>query len=398
MSISFVNLLIACSLLMGVQLLAAIPWLMLNRRTKQRVRTLPFWITGALFAVGGGVVFAFLANANTDAAILARWGRLYASLLQLQLIVDLFVLVFWSMLAAGSKAGAVALAAFQEGLRQPKYWLLFGAAFLLMGASILIPYFTFGEDLKMMKELCYAFTMFMPAGFGVLAAAMSVTEEIEGRTAVTLMSKPISRRQFLLGKYLGTILASLSMMLGLGWWLVWVVLGKQAYDPPIGQEALPDPTWITTTVAHWFDRGSVADLMRGVLLWSSDAADAFPHLLIGFGQSIVMVAIAVALATRFPMIVNLATCLVIYFLGNLTAIMTQVSQGGYRLVYFVAQVFDTVLPGLDLFDVGSAVVRDAPLPPAEFAFYTLNVVLYSLTYAGIAMLFGLILFEDRDLA
>jgi len=398
MSNSFVNLLIASTLLIGLQLLAALPWLLINRRTQQRARTGKFWLTGAVFAVGGGIAFAILANTNTDAKALGRWGRLYASILHLQLIVDLFVVVFWSLLAAGSKGGAVALASFQEGLRQPKYWLLFGAAFVLMGASILIPYFTFGEDIKMMKELCFAFTMFMPAGFGVLAAAMSVTEEIEGRTAVTLMSKPISRRQFLLGKYFGTLLASLSMMLVLGWWLVWVVLGKQVYDPPIAQEELPDPAWITTTIARFFEHGSVADLLAGSLRWVNDSVDAFPLLIIGFGQAIVMTAVAVALATRFPMVVNLATCLVVYLLGNLTAVMTQVTERGYRLVHFVAQVFDTVLPGLDHFDVGSAVVRDVPLPPGEFLYYTANVVFYSLTYAAIALLFGLILFEDRDLA
>ena len=41
--------------------------------------------------------------------------------------------------------------------------------------------------------------MLASAAFGVLVAAVSISEEIEGRTAVTLMSKPVSRRQFLLG-------------------------------------------------------------------------------------------------------------------------------------------------------------------------------------------------------
>ena len=88
----------------------------------------------------------------------------------------------------------------------------------------------------------------------------------------------------------------------------------------------------------------------------------------------------------------------IYFLGHLTPIMTEVTRSGYRLVYFMAQLFDTVFPGLDLFDVGSAVVRDVPLPAVPYALYTLNVTLYALTYTTIALLFGLILFEDRDLA
>src|SRR5438105_15159854 len=97
------------------------------------------------------------------------------------------------------------------------FWLLFAAARTLMLVSPFVPYFTFGEDYKMVKELCFAFTMVFPAAFAVIAASISVSEEIEGRTAVTLMSKPISRRQFLLGKFSGLLLASLLMAMLPGW-------------------------------------------------------------------------------------------------------------------------------------------------------------------------------------
>ena len=51
----------------------------------------------------------------------------------------------------------------------------------------------------------------------MLAASMLISEEIEGRTAITLMSKPVSRRQFLLGKFVGLLLAALAMTGILSW-------------------------------------------------------------------------------------------------------------------------------------------------------------------------------------
>lgn len=77
----------------------------------------------------------------------------------------------------------------------------------------------------------------------MIAASISVSEEIEGRTAVTVMSKPISRRQFLLGKFGGLLLASLLMTILLGWFLVWIVVYKSYYDRPMPntQEALRRP-------------------------------------------------------------------------------------------------------------------------------------------------------------
>ena len=89
----------------------------------------------------------------------------------------------------------------------------------------------------MVKNLCYEFTMLSALLFGVVSAAISVHEEIEGRTAITVMSKPISRRQFFLGKYAGILLSTLAMTMLVGWLLVWVILFKQWYDAP----TTPDP-------------------------------------------------------------------------------------------------------------------------------------------------------------
>ena len=94
-------------------------------------------------------------------------------------------------------------------------------------------------------------------------------------------------------------------------------------------------------------------------------------------------------------------CIVFYFLGHLTPILISVSRGkggAFRLIEFMAQVFDTILPGLEHFSLGAVIVRDAPLPAGQFALYTGSVSLYAVMYTAIALLFGLILFEDRDLA
>ena len=128
-------------------------------------------------------------------------------MLHLQLAADSFVFVFMLLLAIWPKGGAVALAAFREGIRQPMFWLLLGLALLLLIVFPFIPYFTFGEDLVMLKEMGYDTIMLAAPIFGVIAASNSISEEIEGRTAITLMSKPVSRRQFLLGKYVGIFLS-----------------------------------------------------------------------------------------------------------------------------------------------------------------------------------------------
>ncbi len=397
MSATFVELVPFCLGLFLLQGLAAVPWMLAMSRQPFRQQQAFLWkVVGGVTA--GGVLFAFVLQSNSDPAIVALWGRFYASILLLQLGIDFFVVTFFLLLTIWPKGGAVSLAAYQEGVRQPMFWLLTGIGALVMVISIVVPYFTFGEDTKMVKEICYAWTMFLPALFGVMMASISVSEEIEGRTAVTLLSKPVLRRDFLLGKFVGITLAAVFMTMFLSWVLVWVILGKTNYDfiPGITPPT-PDPGWLTDLVSNTYGQTISGDLLRGVGLWMSDCGEALPGLVISFGQVMTLIAISVALATRVPMVVNLAACLVIYFLGHLAPIMTEVSRP-IPLVHFFAQLFELLLPGLALFDVSTAIIREVPLETDRYTIYTLNVALYAFIYTGIAMLAGLILFEDRDVA
>ncbi len=405
MSTDFATLLGTCIVLCLYQFLAALPWLAVvdTRAFLTHLRRPLSWAYAVGGVVAAGAALALFVENNADAIILARYGRLYGSLLQIQLSIDFFVIVFAIGLALWPKGSAVALSAFRECLRQPMFWLLFAVAFILMWLSTILPYFTMGEDIKMVKELAYDIVMLFAVIFAVIAASTSISEEIEGRTAVTLMSKPISRRQFLLGKFAGIFLGTLVMTVLLGWFMVWTFLFKEYYDPPIGsaQNVVADPAWVTAFLTDHVPRGESAAFVRGVLLWFDDSGAILPGLVIVSGHVMVLLAIAVALATRVPMLVNIPICIVFYFLGHLTPILIQVSRGrggALRLVEFMAQVFDTILPGLEHFSLGAVIVRDAPLPPGQFALYTGSVSLYAVMYTAIALLFGLILFEDRDLA
>jgi hypothetical protein len=366
-------------------------------------RLVGLWITiGGILVVGAlsALAISFLQDKET----LESLGRIYASVLHLQLIADFFVFAFAVLLAVWPKGGAVALAAFREGIRQPMFWLLLGLAFLFLIASPFIPYFTFGEDLVMLKEMGYDAVMLAAIAFGVLAAGMSISEEIEGRTAVTLMSKPVSRRQFLLGKFLGIFLATLVMMGLLGWFFNWIVIYKHWYDK---MDPVPTPATVTSVVGALVPPGEAADYLRGAGLWIADAVENLPGLILGSCQVMVLLAVAVALATRLPFVVNLVVCLMVYFLGHLSPVLSEIAKmrleadptaAGNQMLSFMATLFYNILPGMEFFSVGPALVTDSPPPLGDFYLYVGMVTLYGLLYTCILLLVGLVLFEDRDLA
>jgi ABC-type transport system involved in multi-copper enzyme maturation permease subunit len=278
-----------------------------------------------------------------------------------------YLLLYW--LFPG--LSAIAVATSKEAVAQPLYILvMLGAAFALV-AFIYIPYNTFGEDVKMLKDSGLTTIMVLAILVGLWTASVSVADEIEGRTAVTLLSKPISRRQFVLGKFVGIIWPILLMFVVLGLLLLITISYKVVYDAR--ETSNPEPNW-----------QQCYEVMIGTV----------PGLVLGFFEAVVLTAISVAISTRLPMLPNLVICGAIYVLGHLGPLMVQSSAENLEYVAFVARLIALVLPVLDHFNVQAAVAGGVDVPLNYLAW----ALLYCVLYSGAAMLLALILFEDRDLA
>src|SRR4026208_1574954 len=100
----------------------------------------------------------------------------------------------------------VAVNVFKESVRDKVLYNLVVFAVLLMSASYLIGELTAGQDVSIIKGLGLASI----AVFGLLIAVFIgiglVWKEVEKRSIYTLLSKPIRRQEFLLGKYIGLVL------------------------------------------------------------------------------------------------------------------------------------------------------------------------------------------------
>jgi hypothetical protein len=401
------KLILAGIVLALIQVIVALPWLSkLDPKGFRRVFTDPLSLGTALLGVmGAGVLVAAFMAYRSDTSVLEHYGRWYGALLHLQITIDILVLIPGFLLLVWPRGGAVAQAAYREGWRNPVFWLITIAATVLIFVSMVVPYFTMGDDYKMMKQLSFDTVMLSAVLFGVLTAGLSINYEIEDRTALTLMSKPINRRQFLIGKFLGILLACFAMTLLIAWSMT-LALEIKPYFDKLDDATDPMPVQMGAVLSPLFQavvptpQGDA--VARGAAAWCGEGLSHHIGLMLGFGQVTILVAIAAALATRLPFIVNLVIVLVIFFLGHLAPVLVQVSQSmgtqGAGLVGFLAQLFNTILPALEFFNNSPSIIRDAPLDVWSFLKYVLTVYGYAAVYTAIALLVGLILFEDRDLA
>ena len=268
------------------------------------------------------------------------------------------------------KVSAVAAAGAKEAMSQPLFLLSIGLGAAALLVFIVIPYNTFGEDVKILKESGATLIMVLAMIFALWMASVSVAEEIEGRTALTVLSKPIGRPQFVIGKYLGIVGAVAVMFILLGTFMLWCVSYKVCFE---SRETSMDLTWYA---CH------------------NHAFSTVPSLVLHFLQVSVLASVGVALSTRLPMLPNLIVCSSIYVLGNLVPQLASSTVGKFEAVQFMGRLIATILPVLDHFEVYGAIVAEEPVP----WIYLGTTLVYALIYITIAMLLALVMFEDRDLA
>jgi len=270
-----------------------------------------------------------------------------------------------------TRAGIIARATAKEALRQPVFALLFAVSLVMLVLNTFIPFFSLGDDVKML-EICGLATILISGMLlAIWTSSMSIADEIEGKTAMTLLSKPINRRQFIVGKFVGIQTAVLVLVVPLAIAFWGLIVYKVFYD---AREGSMDAT---------------IDLAR------LEAFKILPAVLLSLLEIAVMSAISVAISTRAPMVVNMVTCLAIFVVGHLTPSLVRSNLGKLELVTFFARVISILLPAVENFNVEAAIVTPDAVIPAE---YLGMVSLYSAAYVAAAILLAFILFEDRDLA
>jgi len=281
------------------------------------------------------------------------------------------ILIVSALRWAFPKVSAIAGTTAKESMSQPLFYviLVIGIAGLIMFPFI--PYNPFGEDVKIVKDTGLTLIMILGAILALWTASVSIADEIEGRTALTLLSKPISRRQFVLGKFLGIIWPVLLLFVVLGVILLITVSYKVVYDAR--ESSNPEPTWQLCY-----------ETMIGTV----------PGLVLAFMETIVLTAISVAISTRLPMLPNLVILAAIYVLGHLGPLIVQSSAGELEFVAFIGRLIALVLPVLDHFNIQAAVAGGVDVPMNYLGW----ALVYCVLYSAAMMLLALILFEDRDLA
>jgi Cu-processing system permease protein len=104
-----------------------------------------------------------------------------------------------------NKIAAIAALTVREAFRQKLAVNLLVFALALLAASITISNFTFGEQYRIIVDIGLSAMEIFGTLIAVFLGSGLVAREVERRTLYPVIAKPVSRAQYLVGRYLGLV-------------------------------------------------------------------------------------------------------------------------------------------------------------------------------------------------
>ena len=324
----------------------------------------------------------------------------------------------------------IAANAFMELVRQPIFLLVMTAASCFSIFLSSVYYFGFGDDQWLVKDSTLA-VMFISGLFAAgISASAAVAHEIRSGTALAVMAKPVSKIQFLLGKYVGLVgaLSVLTYVNGLAALLA-SRMAFDAYGNPdnIGLKIfygavllafalggltnyfarrpfVPDATlFLVATVTLAFIVINFVDKEGNFQAFGKDTDWRLvpAALLIMLGLWL-LAAVALACSTRLDMIPTLAICTAVFLVGLMSDYLfgrrldDKIADPSIwqTLGLWLSSVLYTVVPNWQLFWLSDALEKGRTIPWS----YVGRALAYVAAYLGAALALALLLFEDRELS
>src|SRR5882672_3256804 len=258
---------------------------------------------------------------------------------------------------AWRRVAAIARNAFREAVRDRVLYNLVVFVLLLIAGAIFLGELSAGQEAKIIVDLGLSAILLFGVFIAIFVGVGLVYKEIERRTLYAILSKPIGRGEFLLGKYLGlclTLLVNVAVMgMGLSLALMYV---KRGWDPLVAR------IWPAVLLTY-------VELMilTGVaMLFSSFSSPALSALL-----------------TFFVFVIG-------HFTDDLKTLAQTMRSAPTRWIFTALY---NLLPNLANYNAITAAAHGVSPAPR----YLLMTTLYGFIYAGVLLAATTLIFRRRNL-
>ncbi|MCF7957292.1 MAG: hypothetical protein K9M57_02455 [Phycisphaerae bacterium] len=312
---------------------------------------------------------------------------------------------------------------FTETLRQPVHYVVIFATILILIFSPSLAMFTMDDDNLLLKDVGLSTLLVAGLFLSVFASTSVLTDEIENKTVLTVLSKTVSRPLFVIGKFIGIASAILLAQYLLSLVLIMItrfgVLQRASDDPDyvvvvLGVGGLA-ASFIIALAGNYFYKWrftSVAIILKTVLatliiivLYHIDKEghyepspqniqlDLIGPMALMIMASMILTAVAVAASIRFNLFATLFICICVFLLGATLQYLLGPIAAQPGIAHYFAWAALAIVPSINIFVVTNAIYNEAGIPLD----YIAQSALYALLYISAILMFAIALFRRREI-
>ncbi len=260
----------------------------------------------------------------------------------------------------------VALNVFRESVRDRVPYNLVLFSVLLIASSYLLGQLTAGQDVKIVKDLGLAAISVFGLFIAIFIGIGLVSKEVERRSIYALLSKPVSRSQFIAGKYLGLVL-TLAVNITVMVVALYIVLGYLSWQETAEYKAV------------WDAPGPDPAMLKAVFLI--------------FIELMLVTALALFFSTFSTPMLSAVLTFGLYVAGHFNSDLKNFDKVvNSQVAIWLSRGMYHVLPDLSAFDVKTEVVHGLPVPVG----YLASTTAYGLAYVTALLLVATFIFSRRD--
>ncbi|HUT28760.1 MAG TPA: hypothetical protein VMX13_03125 [Sedimentisphaerales bacterium] len=317
-----------------------------------------------------------------------------------------------------NKLFTIAKNTFIETLRQPVYLIIVVAALFLFFMSPSLTMYTMSDDNKLLREIGLS-TLFLTSLFiAIFSASGAVAEEIRNKTITTVLSKPVHRPIFIIAKFLGVAgavalahyICTIALLMAIRHGVLVAVWETHDWTVIATAGAVLVLTFVLTAFFNYtydWKFSSTAIVLTalfatvGIIFlafidrnWQFNPAENGFNALDIYGAvlllmaAIIIVALAVALSTRFNILVTLSACVAIFLSG----LVSDYVFGRFADTKLWAKICYFLLPNLQMFWISDAIYEESVVPLK----YVLISASYALCYTVAILALAVAVFQRRQ--
>ena len=250
---------------------------------------------------------------------------------------------------------AIARQTVREALRRRVMWIFLVSGVFLIALGPVFGFLSPKDSQTILRSLGLAAILLAGLFITIVTCIYLIPVEIERRTIYTVLSKPVQRYQFVLGKFLGGFAVVFLNVAAMGIVFLFAIYNREGRLPP--------------------------EMVQGVIMT--------------FFQMMMLAALAIFFSTFATPVVNFFLSFGIFLIGNLSSVTDSLTTNPNAVVSTAGKAIHYLLPNFGNFNIQNQIIHPTSEIQNMNQYIQFNII-YAVVYSLVLLTLAVLIFDRRE--